>query len=387
MAFKGKGKFDGGKAGKFDRGNAGGTGGKFDEEDRSGDWYCSNCQERNFRKRQECNKCRSPKPPEGQGGPPPLPANGCTLSGMVKSYNRKGFGFIMCLNGSPGCQDIYYSRENLHTSLQTRDIPGEHVTFEIQRFHDGKLVAKNVRPVGVSLSAFHDPPPRAEPAQRERGSAPSKMAPKGGRAEDEDRSRDWVCPNCKERNFVKRHLCYKCQAKRPPQIDDDPEWATKAKRSFSPHAGARAIKEQMMGGGAKRARSGSASGSSSASSSRPRKKKKKKKKGKRRSSSSSSSRSRSSKSSKSSGDAADASTAASKEAEAPKNPEVEKAKADSLQKLMKLKTVEPIQARMKEYRELLRQWHPDKNPDNIEVATAVFQFLQKAKPMIGQEAK
>ena len=37
---------------------------------------------------------------------------------------------------------------------------------------------------------------------------------------------------------------------------------------------------------------------------------------------------------------------------------------------------------MKEYRELLRQWHPDKNPDKVEVATAVFQFLQKAKPMI-----
>lgn len=53
-----------------------------------------------------------------------------------------------------------------------------------------------------------------------------------------------------------------------------------------------------------------------------------------------------------------------------------------MQKLLKLKEVEPIQARMKEYRELLRQWHPDKNPDKVEVATAVFQFLQKAKPMI-----
>lgn len=379
--FKGKGKFDAGKAG--------GTGSKFDQEDRSRDWYCTQCQERNFMKRAECNKCRSPRPPEGSQGPPPLPANGCTLSGMVKSYNRKGFGFIMCLNGSPGCQDIYYSRENLHTSLQTRDIPGEHVTFEIQRFHDGKLVAKSVRPVNMALSAFNDPPPQREPERRERGSAPSKMAPKGGRPEDEDRSRDWVCPNCKERNFVKRHLCFKCQAKRPPQIDDDPDWASKAKRSFSPHAGARAIKEQMIAGraAAKRSRSGSASGSSSASSSQPRKKRKKKKKGKRRSSSSSSSRSRSSKSSKSSGDAADASTAASKEAEAPKNPEVEKAKAESLQKLMKLKAVEPLPARMKEYRELLRQWHPDKNPDKVEVATAVFQFLQKAKPMIGQEAK
>jgi len=375
MAFKGKGKFDAGKAG--------GTGGKFDDEDRSGDWYCTSCQERNFRKRAECHKCRSARPPEGAAGPPPLPVNGCTLNGMVKSYNRKGFGFIMCLNGSPGCQDIYYSRENLHTSLQTRDIPGEHVTFEIQRFHDGKLVAKNVRPVGVSLDRFHDPPPQKAPEQRERGAAPMRMAPKGGRPDEEDRTRDWTCDQCKERNFVKRQQCYKCKAKKPASMDDDP---VAPRRTFSPHAGARAIKEQMMGGAAgKRARSGSASGSSSPSSSRPRKKKKKK--GKRRSSSSSSSRSRSSKSSKSSRGAADASTGAGKESEAPKDPEVEKAKAESLQKLMKLKTVEPIQARMKEYRELLRQWHPDKNPDKVEVATAVFQFLQKAKPMIGQEAK
>ena len=31
-----------------------------------------------------------------------------------------------------------------------------------------------------------------------------------------------------------------------------------------------------------------------------------------------------------------------------------------------------------EWRSLLRSWHPDKNPEKAEVATAVFQFLQKA---------
>jgi len=64
------------------------------------------------------------------------------------------------------------------------------------------------------------------------------------------------------------------------------------------------------------------------------------------------------------------------------NPEIDKAKAEALEKLLKLKTVEPKEARMKEWRELLRQWHPDKNPQRIEVATAVFQFLQKGKPML-----
>ena len=32
-----------------------------------------------------------------------------------------------------------------------------------------------------------------------------------------------------------------------------------------------------------------------------------------------------------------------------------------------------------EWRSLLRSWHPDKNPEKAEVATAVFQFLQKAR--------
>lgn len=174
MAFKGAGK-------------AGGTGGKFDQEDRSRDWYCPKCNERNFLKRAECFKCRSARPKDGGSGPPPLPANNTTMNGMVKSYNRKGFGFIMCLDGSPQCQDIYYSRENLHPSLQTRDIPGEHVTFEIQRFPDGKLVAKNVRPVGDSLHSFREQPPPS----RGGSSAPIRMAPKGGRPDEEDRSRDW----------------------------------------------------------------------------------------------------------------------------------------------------------------------------------------------------
>ncbi|OLP80612.1 hypothetical protein AK812_SmicGene38943 [Symbiodinium microadriaticum] len=54
----------------------------------------------------------------------------------------------------------------------------------------------------------------------------------------------------------------------------------------------------------------------------------------------------------------------------------------ALEKLMKLKEVEPRENRLKEFRILLRKWHPDKNPDQQEVATAVFQFLQKGKLLI-----
>lgn len=367
MAFKG-----GGKGGKLNFN----TGGKFDEEDRSRDWYCEKCLERNFAKRDACHKCQALKPKDGGAGPPRI-ENGTTLSGMVKSYNRKGFGFIMCLNGSPQCQDIYYSRENLHISLQTRDIPGEHVTFEIQRFHDGKLVAKNIRPVGTSADIFNEPA-AAHPPPAPKGSAKGIKYHIG--ADEEDRSRDWKCEKCGERNFMKRFECYKCKTAKKPDMDD----IAAPRRTFSPHAGSRAVKESLMGrapGNRKDLGARRRSGSSSSSSSRPRKKKKKAKK--KHSSSRSSSSSKSSKSSKSSGvQAVDASTAASAEAAGQKNPEAEKAKAESLEKMIKLQAIEDMPARMKAYRELLRTWHPDKNPEKVEVATEVFQFLQKAKPML-----
>eukprot|EP00434_Breviolum_minutum_P013695 symbB.v1.2.012074.t1/scaffold822.1/size350215/1 len=79
--------------------------------------------------------------------------SGQTMTGMVKSYNRRGFGFIMCQAENPGKsraieQDIYFSRESLHPNLQTSDLAGEQIQFEIHRFHDGKLQARNLRALG-----------------------------------------------------------------------------------------------------------------------------------------------------------------------------------------------------------------------------------------------
>eukprot|EP00439_Symbiodinium_sp_Y106_P077052 s1297_g16.t1 len=54
------------------------------------------------------------------------------------------------------------------------------------------------------------------------------------------------------------------------------------------------------------------------------------------------------------------------------SPAIEQAKLEALEKLRKLQSVEPKEARAKEWRALLRDWHPDKNPDNIEVAKEVF---------------
>jgi len=64
------------------------------------------------------------------------------------------------------------------------------------------------------------------------------------------------------------------------------------------------------------------------------------------------------------------------------DPEIAFAKKQALAKLTIMKNTEPKEARAKEFRLLLREWHPDKNPENVEKATAVFQFLQKGKSLL-----
>ncbi|CAE8739507.1 unnamed protein product, partial [Polarella glacialis] len=122
--------FKGGDKG-FGKGFGGFGKGGFVDEDRTRDWQCPQCRERNFVKRPTCYKCNCPQPPEGQRQTikPPPPA-GTTVHGMVKSYNKKGFGFIMCTDQSQ-CQDLYFTRENVSSRLLHPDMPGERVSFEI----------------------------------------------------------------------------------------------------------------------------------------------------------------------------------------------------------------------------------------------------------------
>jgi len=63
------------------------------------------------------------------------------------------------------------------------------------------------------------------------------------------------------------------------------------------------------------------------------------------------------------------------------NNDVDQAKKEVLEKLTKLRT-ESRDVRMQQFKQLLLQWHPDKNPTRQEMATAVFQFLQKGKVLL-----
>eukprot|EP00930_Biecheleria_cincta_P067627 TRINITY_DN5433_c0_g1_i1.p1 TRINITY_DN5433_c0_g1~~TRINITY_DN5433_c0_g1_i1.p1 ORF type:complete len:615 (-),score=132.33 TRINITY_DN5433_c0_g1_i1:67-1911(-) len=58
------------------------------------------------------------------------------------------------------------------------------------------------------------------------------------------------------------------------------------------------------------------------------------------------------------------------------NAELQAAKAAAMRDLLSLKQHPGLEARRKGFKELLRAWHPDKNPKSPEVATVVFQMLQ-----------
>eukprot|EP00933_Yihiella_yeosuensis_P026478 TRINITY_DN20555_c0_g1_i1.p1 TRINITY_DN20555_c0_g1~~TRINITY_DN20555_c0_g1_i1.p1 ORF type:complete len:252 (-),score=49.17 TRINITY_DN20555_c0_g1_i1:233-988(-) len=167
--------------------------------------------------------------------------SGTTLNGLVKSYNRKGFGFLMCQEIPT--QDIYFSRESLHPHLQTSDLAGEQVKFELHKFADGKMQARNLRPLG-DVTNFK----ANSYSNREYGAGARASMFGGGRGlSDEDRTRDWFCKSCGERNFMKRLECFKCRSARP---FDDPSSAPPVehvsaapRRTASPHAGSRAMRE------------------------------------------------------------------------------------------------------------------------------------------------
>lgn len=81
-------------------------------------------------------------------------------------------------------------------------------------------------------------------------------------------------------------------------------------------------------------------------------------------------------------DAAAAAAIAAQSAGVKEPPEIAQAKKQVLAKLTVMKNVEPKEERAKQFRLLLREWHPDKNPERLDMATAVFQFLQKGKSLL-----
>ncbi|CAE7242073.1 Sacs [Symbiodinium sp. CCMP2592] len=369
--------------------------------------------------------------PSGSSGGGRPPALGTVLTGTVKSYSAKGFGFILCPDVD---HDVYFARESLQDGLRTANIAGTVVQFVLQRGLHGKPQATCLRPLDGQIAPMaYNRGYTPEPGQGWNKGGSSSFAGKGAPAFGAPAAPAFAqqftpqlqvpaagsWPNVAGVAGV-ASLGQGCMGATNmgsgasnmgsglaggvgvmggmsltglsvPSSLGSPRPPVAPKR-LSPHAGSRA----MAGLPAKAAEqpSGSPSGKSSSASSEPessdssssekkrRKKKDKKKKGKKERSRSRRRKSKSSKKSRLS-----VSSSSGKEQKEEPSSEVqqaiESAKREVLQQLENLKKVEPKEQRMKEWRSLLRSWHPDKNPEKAEVATQVFQFLQKGKLLLG----
>eukprot|EP00927_Polykrikos_kofoidii_P034891 TRINITY_DN29505_c0_g1_i1.p1 TRINITY_DN29505_c0_g1~~TRINITY_DN29505_c0_g1_i1.p1 ORF type:complete len:894 (+),score=203.65 TRINITY_DN29505_c0_g1_i1:69-2750(+) len=144
---------------------AGGCGGKGQgEEDTSKDWYCNQCDSRNFAKRAECFKCKAAMPrtrsrsPDGRGGQSRT-SGGRESSGVGTRASEGGYR-----GSDSGAKGKGSSFMDFGGSKGGGGGGGGH-------FSKGKA--------------------------------------------DEDLSNDWFCESCDNRNFAKRDDCYKCRAPRP----------------------------------------------------------------------------------------------------------------------------------------------------------------------------
>lgn len=61
------------------------------------------------------------------------------------------------------------------------------------------------------------------------------------------------------------------------------------------------------------------------------------------------------------------------------SPEVVTAKKGALDRIERIRNADDLEDQSKMFKKLLREWHPDKNSERVELATAVFQMLQKFK--------
>lgn len=59
-----------------------------------------------------------------------------------------------------------------------------------------------------------------------------------------------------------------------------------------------------------------------------------------------------------------------------------RAELAAMQQLSRLEQLPSKEERQKAFKDLLRAWHPDKNPQNVEVTTAVFQRLNAERKKV-----
>lgn len=188
-------------------------------EDRSQDWKCSSCENRNFAKRKECNKCKKPRDEvedksikyENEELAPirKRPAEPMVMMGPPKQQRFDGREEDLSNDWVCGkcnincfakkthcfrCQKPRSEVENRNTSaLQFEKPMVGYPSNPLPRITNHKLQS----------NYFHDMPgPRAQQEKTQR------------KWVEEDKSNDWYCKICEINNFAKRKSCFRCNKKR-----------------------------------------------------------------------------------------------------------------------------------------------------------------------------
>ncbi|CAK0822921.1 unnamed protein product [Prorocentrum cordatum] len=173
------------------------------------------------------------------------------------------------------------------------------------------------------------------------------------REKDEAEWHGWICP-CGTKNLTMRARCYSCMQVKP--LTAMARGLGSAVADIERSRGLRQEEKKEAQPSPSRSRSGSSSERRSRSG-KPRR-----------------SRSRSSRRRRSASSSVQEVGDRAPEA----RPEVLRAKREAMDQLKDINDMSDPQEKAKAFRKLLRAWHPDKNPERVEVAKEVFQFLQKA---------
>ncbi|XP_063698622.1 ATP-dependent RNA helicase vasa [Culicoides brevitarsis] len=153
--------------GRRDNNYGGGSEDRPKREPRAGDWSCSECNQSNFARNNDCFKCHAAKP-EGAGGND----GGNSYGDRPKREPRAGDW------NCPDCNQSNFARNNECFKCQT---------------------------------------PKPEGAGNDGGDGGYG----GDRPKREPRAGDWTCSECSQSNFGSRSECFKCQAAKPEGAGGD----------------------------------------------------------------------------------------------------------------------------------------------------------------------
>jgi len=206
-------------------------------EDRTGDWACTECQNRNFAKRKQCNRCSKPReevedkelkfnndnvPPPRKRAPEPIfmdhakqvrraDHNGGRPEDLTNDW-MCGRCNINCFAKKKECFRCGRPRAEVE---QRGGAPlGGDVSYPgYNQQRGGSWQAPRIQGHNLQLSRFDNHRDNYRDSSREEKPRKKFVV--------EDRSNDWTCKDCNINNFLKRKTCFKCGKDKNECVADD----------------------------------------------------------------------------------------------------------------------------------------------------------------------